>query len=369
MFALSLVTSNEKGKGTDQVSGDAVLHRQRKRLYLALPRSTSLWDGSRLGVLERMNRCSAGNMQSNFYSCVVQQVSWHDCLSPFATNLGLTGTRDQWVAVEIWEGGHQCTSPTWADLLAAGDSQPTWKVHKQHTMSKKEALPVAEMFLPHGATLLRKPTSKTKSVSTANETILHFLLLLSAKLSDAPPSDVWAEDQDESENRMSLSIYTPSHSDMSASDPGTPNSGSEKMSSSNTAVSTPLGSPGMIQSAPNSGLSPKDVTLPIPGWPALARRVANTPDFQAFPSFTDLNIKSLLYYQAQLILLRKKLHKVEFKDYYNSNDEDLPSRFAEDLQYLIEGKGNPEQWDLIEQIRTVLDRYSKSRWAVLRIQM
>jgi hypothetical protein len=147
---------------------------------------------------------------------------------------------------------------------------------------------------------------------------------------------------------------------------------------------------------PNVDSSEDDVNKPVPGWPSLAKTVADTPGFAAFPSFTDLNVKSLLYYQAQLIRLRKELHKVEFQDYFHGADPE--ANFADDLNWMFyvddsrqsgpeqknseqtesEEKGsgqddseqqNSDQQDsqhrrleqlrILEKIRTILDKYSE----------
>lgn len=104
----------------------------------------------------------------------------------------------------------------------------------------------------------------------------------------------------------------------------------------------------------------KDVNSLVPGWPALARRIANKPAFLAFPAFTDLNVKSLLYYKAELISLRKKLHEEEYNDRFNG--EGPQTSFAENLDFLIGcgrlRKEKPKQWELIEEIRTILDKYN-----------
>jgi hypothetical protein len=115
-----------------------------------------------------------------------------------------------------------------------------------------------------------------------------------------------------------------------------------------------------------------NVNCPVHGWPTLAKIIAEKPDLEAFASFTDLNIKSLLYYQAELLTLRKELHRLEWKD--NRASDDDSTNYADDLGYLIgdrdasvksmENKDPepvplPQQWKLIEKIRTTLDKYSK----------
>jgi hypothetical protein len=111
----------------------------------------------------------------------------------------------------------------------------------------------------------------------------------------------------------------------------------------------------------------EDVTGTIPGWPTLARTIANKPAFVAFPSFTDLNVKSLLYYQAELIKLRKELHKAEYQDFYHGDSSQ--GRFAKDLEWLFDSvqsdseqkdsEQSPEQLKILEKIRIILDKYSE----------
>jgi hypothetical protein len=131
--------------------------------------------------------------------------------------------------------------------------------------------------------------------------------------------------------------------------PGTPN-----LSTLKTGATTSL--PFHFDPADN-------VNRPVPGWPALANLISNAHHLEAFPSFADLAIKSLLYYQAELISLRKDLHKAEWADYRNIDNED----HAENLGFLISARDNaiknntqlPEQWVLMEKIRTTLEKYSQ----------
>ncbi|PMD12783.1 hypothetical protein NA56DRAFT_453729 [Hyaloscypha hepaticicola] len=114
----------------------------------------------------------------------------------------------------------------------------------------------------------------------------------------------------------------------------------------------------------------EDVNKPVEGWPALAKLMNDTPDLEAFPSFTDLNLKSLLYYQAELIYLRKELHTVEWKDFRNSTGTDDSSKFSKDLVWVfmaVEDGNPPEQWALICRIRDVLEKYNKALLQFSRI--
>ena len=95
---------------------------------------------------------------------------------------------------------------------------------------------------------------------------------------------------------------------------------------------------------------------PVEGWPQVALLMAKTPDFAAFSRFRDLNIKSLLYYQAQLTTLRKDLHKREYADQRGTDQE--AAKFASRADFLMTTEGSA-QFKLIKEIREVLKEYSK----------
>ncbi|KAN0104952.1 hypothetical protein V8E51_010697 [Hyaloscypha variabilis] len=107
-----------------------------------------------------------------------------------------------------------------------------------------------------------------------------------------------------------------------------------------------------------------DVNIPVPGWPALAQLISQNRELEAFPSFADLAIKSLLYYQAELIYLRRKLNEAEYEDYYEK--ERPQSRFAGNLSILFDIRDRaisentelPIQWILVEKIRVTLEKYN-----------
>jgi hypothetical protein len=109
-----------------------------------------------------------------------------------------------------------------------------------------------------------------------------------------------------------------------------------------------------------------DVNFPVPGWPSLANLISENRALEAFPSFADLSIKSLLYYQAELVYLRKALHKIEYRGYYHPSNNGDPSHFfagnISELhrvrhQAILANKDCSEQWILIEKIRATLDKY------------
>jgi hypothetical protein len=106
-----------------------------------------------------------------------------------------------------------------------------------------------------------------------------------------------------------------------------------------------------------------DVNQPLHGWPELAKKIAENPDFEAFPLFKDLNIKSLLYYQAELDELRTELHETEWKDHRRGQFKDA-EKLGERVDYLLKTKDSEDveerhQMKLMARIRAVLKEYSE----------
>jgi hypothetical protein len=102
---------------------------------------------------------------------------------------------------------------------------------------------------------------------------------------------------------------------------------------------------------------------PCHGWPALAQVIAQNPGFESFQVFKDLNIKSLLYYQAQLVRFREQLHSIEWDDHrtgnFNNSDE-----LCANVAFLVSSelgtsKKGQRQMKLVKNMRIVLKEYSK----------
>jgi len=113
------------------------------------------------------------------------------------------------------------------------------------------------------------------------------------------------------------------------------------------------------QSASDYGEYTKEA---LEGWHALAQLMANTPDFAAFPRFRDLNIKSLLYYQAELTKLREELHEIEWRDHREGELSGAPDP-SKNVGYLLETKNDEDERDRMQykkvaEIRMVLKEYS-----------
>lgn len=105
----------------------------------------------------------------------------------------------------------------------------------------------------------------------------------------------------------------------------------------------------------------KDLNKPLHGWPALAKEMERYPDFEAFPTFRDLNIKSLLYYQAELDDFRHRLQLREWKDHRENAFEDADT-LNQNIKALLKGKGTGDrretQLNLITDMRKVLKEYN-----------
>lgn len=108
-----------------------------------------------------------------------------------------------------------------------------------------------------------------------------------------------------------------------------------------------------IYSAP----PPEEYEKSVPGWPQVAKLLAQVPEFQSFQAFTDLNMKSLLYYQGELEDLRQELPETERKDNATPPlvfgvDVDVTARIdhLKLLRHSEDGNGR-HQWVLILEIR------------------
>jgi hypothetical protein len=112
----------------------------------------------------------------------------------------------------------------------------------------------------------------------------------------------------------------------------------------------------------------KKFEIPCHGWPCLADLMFKHPGFESFQAFRDLRIKSLLYYQAELVKLRQELHVLEWE---NHSDGGFPcsKQLSERVDLLLktetisspedpEDKGK-KQILKIKEIRKVLKEYSK----------
>ncbi|KAF2488939.1 hypothetical protein BU16DRAFT_531983 [Lophium mytilinum] len=97
----------------------------------------------------------------------------------------------------------------------------------------------------------------------------------------------------------------------------------------------------------------------LPGYPKLAGQMGLLPEIAIFRRFSALNAQNLLYLQAELVWLEKKLRKVESED----NKDYSKSRYALDWFWLSQSDqlGNndaSEQLSLVREISLKLKQYN-----------
>jgi hypothetical protein len=84
--------------------------------------------------------------------------------------------------------------------------------------------------------------------------------------------------------------------------------------------------------------------------------MVDQPGLESFQPFRDLNIKSLLYYQAELVQLRQDLHALEWEDHRKGGGAVL---LCENVDKLLASAQFSEQLSKVKEIRGVLKEYSK----------
>jgi hypothetical protein len=101
----------------------------------------------------------------------------------------------------------------------------------------------------------------------------------------------------------------------------------------------------------------------VPGYPKLSGEMGLLPEIAIFRRFGALNSQNLLYLQAELVFMERKLRKVEaenIKDYRKS-------RYAVDWYWLNESQfedDDPEQIELVQEISKKLKHYSEHSFCV-----
>jgi hypothetical protein len=98
------------------------------------------------------------------------------------------------------------------------------------------------------------------------------------------------------------------------------------------------------------------------GYPTLAAYMSATPETAIFRRFADLNVQTLLYYQAELVCLEARLRELEVAN-SNCDYSDSKSRYSRDWEWLSHQEPNGafnDQLQLALRIRTVLKDYSQN---------
>ena len=96
------------------------------------------------------------------------------------------------------------------------------------------------------------------------------------------------------------------------------------------------------------------------GYPRLAERISCKPETGIYRRFDALNARRLLYLQAELCVLEKRLRDIEIQD--NNSKNGREALYATDFYCMLEEPVDSErtQLDLIEKLNSKLDQYSKS---------
>lgn len=109
------------------------------------------------------------------------------------------------------------------------------------------------------------------------------------------------------------------------------------------------------------------------GWPKLARVMAETPCYESYPRFRELNVKNLIYYQVELAELEARLKKTELAD--NLHGKEPRREYARHAQKMLVPKPNgptadgddSKQREIIRDIRTLLREYNDALLQHIRI--
>jgi hypothetical protein len=87
---------------------------------------------------------------------------------------------------------------------------------------------------------------------------------------------------------------------------------------------------------------------------SLAELIGHQPEFAVFRHFRTLNVKNLLYLQAEIAELEVQIAKLEADD--QRLDEATHRNFQWQAQFLIKSApGADEKWQKVLQIRTKLE--------------
>lgn len=97
----------------------------------------------------------------------------------------------------------------------------------------------------------------------------------------------------------------------------------------------------------------------VNGYPKLAQRMGQIPETAIFRRFGPLSAQNLLYIQAELTHLERRLRKLELDSSKSEHDE--PKKYALDWAWLALSQTDrtQEQWQIVLAIRRLLKEYSK----------
>ena len=119
----------------------------------------------------------------------------------------------------------------------------------------------------------------------------------------------------------------------------------------------------MAESTPDKELPAIPLDKLVAGYPKLAGRMGLSPELAIFRRFGGLNVRTLLYMQAELVYLENELQKCELDDSHAAS-QDYRSRYRRNWFWLKESVQHPEgvqsrQVRLVLEIKEKLKEYSE----------
>ncbi|KAI0434246.1 hypothetical protein F5Y09DRAFT_297000 [Xylaria sp. FL1042] len=100
------------------------------------------------------------------------------------------------------------------------------------------------------------------------------------------------------------------------------------------------------------------------GWPRLAQMLAETPELESFRRFRELNVKTLLYYQAEIAELEADLIKAEDIDRGKKSSGQWEGNYARLAYRMVRSRDLPnvdtKQCDIVLKIRERLREYNSA---------
>jgi hypothetical protein len=121
-----------------------------------------------------------------------------------------------------------------------------------------------------------------------------------------------------------------------------------------------------MRSMPSSMVSVDALTEPPEGYPQIASFMGEFPEMAMVRRFRGLNARNLLYLQAELVQIEKKLLACEKAD----AKDDAKKRYTRDFFWLqrTENQAENTQWKLIDEMRAKLKEYSEFLLGEYRLQ-
>lgn len=106
----------------------------------------------------------------------------------------------------------------------------------------------------------------------------------------------------------------------------------------------------------------EEMHSPPKGYPQVATFMANNPEMMVVRRFGGLNVRNLLYLQAELIRIEKELLECEIRDAESKvGEEHDRRRYPRDYLAVFNSRnevGRNNQWLLIHEMRAKLKEYS-----------